>query len=130
MQLEPRADVRGFTQYAIARSPSLRAAVGNVRSPPIADIRGLGKVHHHSPSRARGFCGDRVELMRRFGIGLALCTLATSVQASDWRKVGESATVADLLVDMDSIERTGDTVSAWLKWPSHHSDYELRLAGR
>jgi hypothetical protein len=67
-------------------------------------------------------------LVLRSAIGLALFALATSADASTWRKVGESSSVGDLLADMDSVKRTGDTVSVWLQWPNYHSNYEPRVA--
>ena len=63
-----------------------------------------------------------------FCIGVALLAAATNVQASNWRKVGESASVGDLLADMDTVKRNGDTVSVWLQWPNYRSKYEPRIA--
>jgi len=66
--------------------------------------------------------------MRRFIAAVALAALATTANASEWKKVGESSSVGDLLADMDSVTRTGDTVSVWLEWPTYHSNYDPRVA--
>lgn len=66
--------------------------------------------------------------MRRLGVALALVALATSAEASSWKKVAESPTAGSLLADMDSVRRTGSTVSVWLKWPKYRSDHDARIA--
>ena len=66
--------------------------------------------------------------MRTFGVAVALLALATGAQASDWRKVAESSTAGTLLADIDSVKRTDDTVSVWLKWPEYRSKFDPHVA--
>jgi hypothetical protein len=61
-------------------------------------------------------------------LGLMLLAFTTSAHASNWRKVGESSSVGELFADMDTVRRTGDTVSVWLQWPNYRSNYEPRVA--
>ena len=67
-------------------------------------------------------------LVRTFVLGFALLASATGADAADWKKLGESPTVGILLADMDTVERTGDTVAAWLKYPNYKSDVDSRVA--
>lgn len=61
-------------------------------------------------------------------LGLALLAYTTSADASNWRQVGESSSVGKLFADLDTVKRSGDTVSVWLQWPNYHSNYEPRAA--
>ena len=67
-------------------------------------------------------------LMRTFVFGFALLASAAGADAADWKKLGESPTVGVLLADMDTVERTGDTIAVWLKYPNYKSTVDPRVA--
>ena len=53
---------------------------------------------------------------------------ATVANAAEWKQVGESPTVGVLLADMNTVNRSGDTVTVWLKYPRYKSGADPRIA--